>query len=333
VSKVHCIIDMDFVKYSAAAVGEKRTIVVTHKVTGWTAPFKNRTEFYGVGGKKDRGWIGERNAKRSQDFIEAAHFDIQDVQEAGNVKAALASVDRQFEMILSMAGTKSYKGYIGKGDSFRVDLAKIIKYKGNRDGTQKPLNMDAVIDHILTKWGAEVITGIEADDQCVIDCIGQNVLAGVDKDYYGCPVEFLDVKLGKKFNCNQFGALFLNPEGPKKKMKVRGHGRMFQYFQLASGDSSDNYCANSAAPDKPWADMGAYHALKDCKTDAEAWEAVVAVYRNLYPETFQFTGWTGEVLQLDWAAVLQENYDMARMLTHPTDFNVKFLDTMQSYGT
>ena len=55
------IVDADFIKYAAAACGEKRSILVINNETGDEYKFKTRTEFYGRGKIKNGGWLGEYN--------------------------------------------------------------------------------------------------------------------------------------------------------------------------------------------------------------------------------------------------------------------------------
>ena len=319
-----CIIDADAVKYACAAVGEKRTIIVHHPSSGKQMEFDNRTAFYGR--NKQEGWLGERNAKRTSPFT-LDEFIIEDVQTPEPLENALNTVNRTMEKYMNMAGTKDYTVYIGSGDCFRVEKSKVLKYKGNRKDLLKPVHLDDITDFLVKKWKAKPITGIEADDQCVIDCYGtDNVLVGIDKDYFGCPVRYLNTALGTIIDCDQFGELNLNAKG-----SVKGYGRMFFYFQLASGDKIDNYKANSASEIK-WADKGAYNALKDCKTDADAWKALVGIYQMLYPNPKRIEGWRGDIIEVDWYSMIQENFDMARMLTHPTDFNVQVKTKLQEFG-
>lgn len=306
----HAIVDVDFIKYAVAGAGEKRDILVTHKTTGNTKVFKNRTEFYGRGKKKDGGWLGERNAGRTSPFT-LDEFEIIDRQHPDPVENVLHSAKMMFQRCVASTGASTYKGYIGKGDSFRVARSTILKYKGNREEMLRPVHMAAVEEYLLNRFNIEVVTELEADDQCVIDCYGNdNILVGVDKDYYGCPVKFLNIDRPDEgvIDCDQFGKLYIDAKG-----KVRGYGRMFFYFQVANGDSSDHYCANSASP-VPWADKSAYNALKDATTDLEAWRAIVDVYKKLYPEPNTVVGWRGEEITVDWLYALSENFDMARML-------------------
>lgn len=46
-TKLTSIIDLDYVKYASASVGEKRSIIVTHKSSGRQKEFSTRTEFWG----------------------------------------------------------------------------------------------------------------------------------------------------------------------------------------------------------------------------------------------------------------------------------------------
>jgi hypothetical protein len=318
------IIDADAVKYAAAVVGEKRTIVVHHPASGKEMPFANRTAFYGT--NKKGGWLAERNAKRTSPF-ELDEFLIEDIQTAEPVEYALQTAKKSMERFLSLAGCKEYNAYVGVGDCFRVEKSTVLKYKGNRKDLLKPIHLEAITEYLIKKWKAKEVTGIEADDQCVIDCYGtDNILIGIDKDYFGCPVHYLNSNLGEVIDCDQFGELRLDDKG-----KVRGFGRIFQLFQIASGDSIDNYKANSAS-DIKWAEKGAYNVLKDCKTDADAWKALVGIYQMLYPNPKRITGWRGDIIEVDWYLMLQENYDMARMLTHPTDFDVQVKTKLSEFG-
>lgn len=305
------IIDFDWLKYTCAAVGEKRTILVTHNASGREMEFKNRTEFYGS--NKKGGWLADRNAKRTSPF-EVSEFTITDIQTPEPVEFALHTAKNMLERALRIADTKDYKGYVGKGDSFRVEESTILKYKGNRKDLIKPVHLDALSDYLIGKWKAEVVEGHEADDICVIDCYkNDNILVGVDKDYYGCAVNYLNMNEEKVTVCDTFGELRLNAKGD-----VKGHGRMFYYFQIASGDSIDNYKANSASGIK-WAGKGAYNALSTCTNDQEAVAKLVEVYKMLYPEPTVVKGWRGDDIEIDWLYMLKENLNMARMMTSYKD--------------
>lgn len=307
------VIDMDAIKYAAAAVGEKRTILVTHKDSGREMEFKNRTEFYGR--NKKEGWLGKRNENRTSPF-EVNEFEITDIQVPEPVENALFVAKSSLEKTKKAIGVKEHVGFVGEGESFRVEVSTILKYKGQRANMLRPVHLDAVSDYLVTRLGAKVVTGIEADDACVIECYGtDNVLCAIDKDAYGTPSRVFNPNHPEDgiVECDTFGKLWLNDKG-----QVKGYGRIFFYFQVANGDSIDNYKANSASKIK-WAEKSAYNALKDCTNDVEARKALVGVYQHLYPDPQQVKGWRGDMIEVDWLYMLTENFNMARMMTSYKD--------------
>lgn len=325
------VLDIDWVKYTAASVGETRTVLVKHLPTGREKEFTNRTEFWGRG-KKTTGWLGEQNEIRIEKGLEpftADEFEITDVQTPEPIENVLHTVKLMVETALNESGATSYKAILGKGDSFRVERSTLMEYKGNRKDSLKPLLLDDVIEYIIKKYNPIIVEDIEADDMCVMECYGKDnhFIIGVDKDHYAQPVKFYNVNKPEEgiVDGNQFGKLWIDEKG-----KVRGVGRMFLYFQIASGDSADNYKANCFSNTK-WGDKSAYNALVDCTNDKEAWEALVKIYKKLYPEPKIVVGWRGDEIDIDWLYVLEENFTMARMLRYDGD-EILVKDILDKYG-
>lgn len=250
-------------------------------------------------------------------------FIIEDKQVAKPVEYALNSVKTHIESVLSKLDAKSYYGYIGKGDSWRVEASTILKYKGSRENALKPIHLEAIEEYLKKFHAAEEIRGIEADDKCVVDCTEnpELVLVGVDKDYRGCNVTLFNPdKMGSPEKISGFGKLYIGSD-----KEVRGEGRIFMYHQVLSGDSSDCYFANSAS-DIKWADKSSFAVLNKCSDDKQALQAIVDAYKLLYPEPKKIIGWRGNDIDIDWLYVLQENFTMAHMLRREGDYiNVKAL--------
>jgi len=328
VTKLTSIIDLDYVKYASASVGEKRSIIVTHKSSGREKEFNTRTEFYGRDKAKSGGWLGELNSKRDSPFS-VDEFEIVDQQIAEPIDHVLQIAKTQVEGDLKRLGTKKYKAFLGKGDSFRVELSTLKKYKDNRKDMLRPLHMDAVTEYLERKFKAEVVTDIEADDRCVIEAYNNPnaVIQGLDKDYYGQPVKFFNVNRPDEGtqDCNQFGSLWLDDKGD-----VRGIGRMHLYWQMASNDTSDNYAANCFS-DIKWAGKSAYKSLVEAKTDTEAWEKLKGIFQYLYPEEKTVLGWRNDPINLTWDYVLNEMFVMARMLRFEGE-NLNAYDVMDKLG-
>ena len=63
-------------------------------------------------------------------------------------------------------------GYLtDSGSNFRLDIATILPYKGNRSGTEKPPLWKGLREYLMEAYPDQVteVVGIEADDQLAID--------------------------------------------------------------------------------------------------------------------------------------------------------------------
>lgn len=303
-------VDLDFVKYGAAGVGERRYIIATHKASGRSKEFDNRTAFWGRGKKRDGGWLGELNANRDSPFT-WDEFEIEDKQEITEpVKNILHSAKLMVESAIVASKANGYKAYIGKGESFRVELSTLLKYKGNRDLLVKPLLLDEVMEYLTKKFKPEIVTHLEVDDAVVMATWNKpdHFIIGVDKDYRSGGTRFFDVNSQDEgiIDCTGFGKLWDTGK------KITGCGRLFKYFQIITQDDSDNYKANCFS-DVRWADKSAYKVLVDCQDDKQAVQVLVDTFRKLYPEPKIVQGWRGEDIMLDWHYVMQEMFNMAHL--------------------
>lgn len=324
---MRAVVDLDMIKYAAAAAGEKRTIKAVHKSTGDEFDCKTRTEFYGHWIKKEGGILKDFNETNGKDYV-AEDFEIIDIQKPEPIENVLHTAKMMFKSALHLSQAESYEAYLGKGDSFRVALSTLLKYKGNRDDLLIPLALPEVTEYLIKTVKPEIITGIEADDAVVMSANGDRnkVVLGVDKDYRGCNVLLMNPNKPEEgvLDCSGFGSLWIDAKG-----KVTGKGRIFFYFQVLSKDVTDNYAANCFS-DIAWADKSAYKVLAPCKDDKQALAALVKAYQYLYPEPKVVTGWKGNEIEIDWLYVARENWHMARMLRWEGD-NVDLTDVLTKF--
>jgi len=309
--------DLDAIKYAAASAGESRTVKVTHKVSGRHISVPNRTAWYGHWKKKEGGKLAEINKGRETPFL-VDDFTYEDVQTPEPIENVLHTAKVMVEKAIKECGTSSAKYYIGKGDPFRVELSTLLKYKGQRSSSLKPLLLDDVAEYLTKKFGADVVEDYEVDDVVVMNSYGKkdHFILGIDKDYAGSGSNFFNMSMPEKGiqNTSGLGGLYIDSKG-----YVKGVGAMFKLFQVCSSDSSDNYAANCVS-DVKWGDKSAYNALKDCKNDKELFQASVGIFKLLYPEPKIVTGWRGNQFEVDWLYVMQECVNMAHLHRKPSDF-------------
>ena len=314
---MRAIFDYDLIAYRSASAGETRTIKAYHPITGDSWCCKTRTELYGHWQKKDKGLLAEHNKLNGTDY-KADELVITDIQTPEKIANVLHTTKSMVESVLYALKTNKFNGYLGKGDSWRVERSTLLKYKGNRDDTLRPLLLGDVRDYIIKKYGANVVEGLESDDWLCIDAYRDKskVCVTNDKDARGtaCLVyNPFDTNEQKIIDCDGFGSLYLNSKG-----EVKGTGRLWLYQQLCSLDAADNYKANCFS-DVAWGEKSAYKALKDCKTDKEAFTAVRDIFMTLYPEPKTVVGWRGDEILIDWKYVVNEMFDMCRMKRTPTE--------------
>lgn len=70
----------------------------------------------------------------------------------------------KIEIIIKSSGCKQAEFYFSEGGNFRFDIAKQQKYKGNRDGFEKPYHWKTVDAYIKSNYHHVEIFGREADD-------------------------------------------------------------------------------------------------------------------------------------------------------------------------
>jgi hypothetical protein len=326
------VFDYDYLKYQIGSACEKRTVDVLHKPTGRVKNFNTRTNFYGHWKTKSGGWLADTNLSRMQDGKQPfalEEFVFTDKQVAEPIEFALSSVKNHIKNIVEALGADSYYGYIGKGDSWRVEASTIVKYKGSRAKLMKPLHLEEIEKYLITSHKGKIVRYLETDDQAVIDCTEDpnKVLIGIEKDYFGCNINYyIHGEMQQPQKIDGFGRLYIND-----KDAVKGYGYIWWLMQVCSGDDSDEYWANSACPEKRWGEKSAYKALKECKNEKEAWNATIEVYKKLYPEPRAITGWRGNQFEVDWKYVLNENCVMSRMMTSE-DYKFVLEEELAKFG-
>lgn len=133
--------------------------------------------------------------------------------------------------------------FITEGRTFRYDLAKTKPYKGTRKG-EKPWHYENLAAYMKGVLGADIVTGIEADDAMAIEQVkgnGTTIICSRDKDLRQVPGWFYSWELGRQ---PSFGPNYSEDRGTislhSSRKKIVGDGLAFFYSQVLTGDTVDN---------------------------------------------------------------------------------------------
>lgn len=171
----------------------------------------------------------------------------------------------------------SYEAFLTGKNNYRYEIAKTVPYKGNRKDAKKPKHYDALRKCMITRLGAVIVDGQEADDEVAIRMTkepDQYLLVGVDKDLKQIP--------GWHFNPQKDETRYIDEFTAYKSFVT----------QLLTGDRTDNIPGLEGIGPKK-----AEKALKDAKTKQALLETAWEKYKEL-GHTLEYFTEQGQLLWL-----------------------------------
>lgn len=206
-------------------------------------------------------------------------------------------VDSKVQQIIERSGATEYEMYLTGSGNFRVAIATVAPYKGQRKG-DKPYHWETVSKRLKERWQAKEYCGIEADDAMAMrateleaESPGSVVIASRDKDLRQVPCLHYSWACGENqperptYPVDYLGWVdfekYTSPKGDTS-YKLKGVGLRFFYGQLLVGDSVDNIkgCPKVGP-------LKAAVALKFLKNEKELFEACVPFYIKVYGDDWK----------------------------------------------
>ena len=187
--------------------------------------------------------------------------------EAEPIENILYLLNLSLESIIKETSADSYKLYLTGKDNFRNKICP--EYKANRKDVDKPIHHEAIKQHLINKWGAEVVDGMEADDAMGIaqsyaiqhqevDKI-ETIICSLDKDMLMIP--------GWHYNWKK----------KEKRWIDDAEAQKFFYTQLLTGDTVDNIFGIKGIGPKKAAKL-----LKDAVQESDMRSIVYNEYKKQY---------------------------------------------------
>jgi DNA polymerase-1 len=166
-----------------------------------------------------------------------------------------------------------FKVVLSGENNFREDIATIQKYKGNRDGSVKPVHWQMLRDWLADMPYTIIAEGEEADDVLSRAMMAGHIGATIDKD--------LDNTPGKHYNFNRKEIYDVTPEQAMRNF----------YTQCLTGDTADNIPGiRGIGP------ATARKLLDGCRCPNEYEDILLRVYGETYNDPYDALTEVGRLL-------------------------------------
>lgn len=306
-------IDGDILVYRAASVAQH-----TYYDIYADGEFEETVDY----AKDAKGYIKDQSEFFMRDNV---LYEIRPRLEFFSEEEAKLAFDYQMRTIKTKLKAKNYKIYLTGSGNYREKLATVLKYKGNRDGTEKPYWFYAAREY-AESLGAIVIQGNEADDACSVVAY-RGYLMNPEKPTTVCVSADKDLRNTPGFH--------FNPDKDEEPVLIgMDEANKNFYQQLLKGDKSSDNIPGCQGLSKKTAgkykvrkiatigDKGAEALLADCKTAREHYERCFEVYRDWYSEqdgwdaeteTFQYKSWDGSFYERTIDEIMREQANLLHM--------------------
>ncbi len=186
---------------------------------------------------------------------------------------AINTLKLNIQGIVRGSGCARFKVVISGEENFREDVATILPYKGNRDGTEKPGHWQMLRDWLASKPYTIISENEEADDVLSRAMMQGHVGCTIDKD--------LDNTPGDHYNFNKKEKYHVTPEDALRNF----------YTQCLTGDKADNIPGiKGIGPVK------AKKLLASCTTPVEYESIILEAYKKQYDDPTRALTEVGQLL-------------------------------------
>ena len=220
------LIDADPIVYRAGFAAEKLCRGLVYSVAG-------DDEIYDtIFSPNEKGTALQQLKKFLESDKDIEEIDRYDVHVPEDVTHALATVRHMIrdciwaaKQYFDLKEEPKVEVYLSGPGNFRIGLATVVPYKGNRKADHKPYHYSAIRNYLQAQWDAIVVEGREADDAVAIEQYqspGKTVICTFDKD--------LDQVPGWHYDYSRHTFYYTEED----------EGKALFYKQVLSGDSTDN---------------------------------------------------------------------------------------------
>lgn len=229
-------------------------------------------------------------------------------------------LDTYIKNLKKQVKADKWRFFIGRGELDRLHTSTLYKYKGTRDGVEKPYHFDAVKDYLEAKPETTVVRKIESDDVCSVMMYNdyakngedpKRVLIAIDKDLLN--------SVGSKFNPDKDEWSWTTPEQADCNFACQ----MLEGDWSTDGikglpDISDEFRERFSLPKRKGVGKAtAKKILEDLEGQSlqTLYNRVLEAYKSYYGDgEYVYKAWTGEEMSKTAEGILDENAELLFMM-------------------
>ena len=279
---MHLIIDADPIVYRCGFAAERSEYHLIY----WDGSGENQIHFAPdqkqTAGDKMKKWLAANPDVEVMDKQREVYPEREDYALEA-VRTQLYSIEKSVREKYGVKEFTDISVILSGPGNYREHIAKRFPYKGNRDSDHKPYWYQSIRNYLTGTWGAAVVSGREADDECSIiawsyldasanssdslhcsklSSMPEFCVATIDKD--------LDQIPGPHYNYLKF----VHYDQPFEAAE------RFFYQQCISGDSTDGIPGCFKLGDTRARRIVESVGLSGRDSSGQLWNAVVAAYKE-----------------------------------------------------
>lgn len=308
-------IDCDILSYQAAAAIQKRYYQwccngepVSDIFDSAKAAKEHKEDVENFFGESTEGW--ERNTWLT----------------IGDPEDAIKVADNYVKQIKFAVDAGRYNFWIDGEGNHRVDKANLVEYKSSRKGLDKPVHLQAVRDHFIQHYGANLSTNLETDD--VISVIQA-------KGYYYNPETPLTCSVSPDKDARGTPGVIYDRAKDEFCYITEHDANLWLFCQILWGDAIDSIPGLPELTSELREKYGVgkrrglgqktAEAILDGSEDIqEMYQRTLEAYQAFYGDAHEFTDWRGNTLVCSAEEMLDEQAELVFMMRRKDEYWADF---------
>lgn len=254
-----------------------------------------------------------------------------------NLEDVIKTYEGMIKRLTKNVSADRWVFYLGQGELDRVNTSTLYKYKGNREGLEKPKWFYPLKDYVISLPDTRVVQGIEVDDMVSMigyDDFKKNGLSNPRRVILFADKDILNTPMGAMYNYSteewisnseqdaDYSFALQMLKGDWSVDGIKGLENCGTVTREKFGLGKRNGCGEASAK----------KILEDLKGQplSVLYKRVLACYKDFYGEEYTYKAWTGETLTRSAEEILDENCELLFMQRNKKerwlDYKAKYLE-------